>query len=128
MLPARGGADEDDWKWVLRSVSNRPILRVVDDNSSAVQSNPQKADRELKGTLSFLAGSPSDGFGSASDMSTGFSVEKSIFSSDTIGFRGNVGYGSGLSPSAVLHASFRHKMDNGSEPLVCAEHVESART
>jgi len=75
-----------------------------------------KGDHELRGTLSFLAGSPSEGFGSASDMSTGFSMEKSIFSSNTIGLRGNVGYGSS-SPATVLRASFRHKMDNGSEPL-----------
>jgi hypothetical protein len=70
----------------------------------------------LKGTLSFLAGSPSEGFGGDSDMSTGFSMEKSIFSSSTIGLRGNVGYGTST-PSSVLRASFRHKMDNGSEPL-----------
>ena len=50
-------------------------------------------------------------------MSTGFSMEKSVFSSDTIGFRGNVGYGERSSPSAVLRASFRHKMDDGSEPV-----------
>jgi hypothetical protein len=116
MAPARGPAEEDDWKWVLRSVSNRPILRVVDDQSPAVVAESAKGNRELKGTLSFLAGSPSEGFGSASDMSTGFSMERSIFSSDTIGLRGNVGYGSS-SPSAVLRASFRHKMDDGSEPL-----------
>ena len=114
--PAHGGADEDDWKWVLRSVSNRPILRMVDPNSMAVAVESGKGQGELKGTLSFLAGSASDGYGSASDLSTGFSVQKSIFSSDTIGFRGNVGYGSGLSPSAVLHASFKHKMDDGSQP------------
>jgi hypothetical protein len=118
IAPARGGADEDDWKWVLRSVSNRPILRLVDDKSPALAVESAGGDRELKGTLSFLAGSGSEGFGGASDVSTGFSVEKSIFASDTIGFRGNVGYGSGASPSAVMHASFRHKMDNGAEPLV----------
>ena len=117
IAPARGGADEDDWKWVLRSVSNRPILRL-DDKSPAVAVESAKTDRELKGTLSFLAGSGSEGFGGTSDVSTGFSVEKSVFASDTIGFRGNVGYGSGLAPSAVMHASFRHKMDNGAEPLV----------
>jgi len=116
MAPRRGPADEDDWKWVLRSVSNRPILRVVDDHSPAVIAESAKGDRELRGTLSFLAGSPSEGFGSASDMSTGFSMEKSIFSSNTIGLRGNVGYGSS-SPATVLRASFRHKMDDGSEPL-----------
>jgi len=116
ITPARGAAEEDDWKWVLRSVSNRSILRVVDDNSPAVVESA-KGRRELRGTLSFLAGAPSEGYGSASDVSTGFSMERSVFSSDTIGFRGNVGYGSGPSPSAVLHGSFRHKMDDGSEPL-----------
>jgi hypothetical protein len=116
MAPVRGPADEDDWKWVLRSVSNRPILRVLDDRSHVILAESAKRDRELRGTLSFLAGSPSEGFGSASDMSTGFSMEKSIFSSSTIGLRGNVGYGTS-SPSSVLRASFSHKMDDGSEPL-----------
>jgi hypothetical protein len=116
MAPVRGSADEDDWKWVLRSVSNRPILRVLDDPSHVLISESARGDRELRGTLSFLAGSPSEGFGSASDMSTGFSMEKSIFSSSTIGLRGNVGYGTS-SPSSVLRASFSHKMDDGSEPL-----------
>lgn len=115
IAPAHGPAEEDDWKWVLRSVSNRPILRVVDDPSLVMAAESAKGDRELKGMLSFLAGAPSEGFGSVSDMSTGFSMEKSVFSADTIGFRGNVGYGSS-SPSAVLRASLQHKMSDGSEP------------
>jgi len=115
MAPLRGPSDEDDWKWVLRSVSNRPILRVLDDGS-AVLTSPEKDNHDLKGSLSFVAGSPSDGFGSTSDVSTGFSVEKSIFSSGTVGLRGNVGYGG--SPTAVLRASYKRKMDNGSEPQV----------
>jgi len=114
IAPGRGSADDDEWKWVLRSVSNRPILRVLDDHSPILTEATQR-DRELKGTLSFLAGSQSDGFGSASDM-TGFSMEKAVFSADTIGLRGNVGYGTS-SPSAILRASFQHKMDNGSSPL-----------
>ena len=28
VAPVRGPAEADDWKWVLRSVSNRPILRA----------------------------------------------------------------------------------------------------
>src|SRR5580692_12368218 len=90
ITPAHTPAERDDWKWVLRSVSNRPILRLVDDPSSdtpspVFASESEKADRELKGTLSFITGAPSEGFGSVADMSTGFSVEKSIFASDTIG-------------------------------------------
>ena len=35
-LPAmRGPADDDDWKWVLRSASNRPILRMLGDGTMA---------------------------------------------------------------------------------------------
>ncbi len=115
LAPGRGPAEEEDWKWVLRSTSNRPILRMVDDHSQVAASESGKSKHDVKGTLSFLAGSPSDGFGSASDVSTGFSVERSIFSSDTIALRGHVGYGS-VSPAAVLRASYSHKMENGSEP------------
>jgi hypothetical protein len=116
MAPMRGPADDDDWKWVLRSSANRPILRVLEDGSSSVVSS-EEDDHDLKGTLSFVAGSPSEGFGSSSDVSTGFSVERSIFSSGTVAVRGNVGYGGG-SQDAVLRASYIHKMDNGSKPEV----------
>jgi hypothetical protein len=119
-LPAMRGtaaSEDDDWKWVLRSASNRPILRMLDDGTPAPEPGTESApsSRDLKGTLSFVAGSASEGFGSASDMSTIFSVEKSIFSSGTMAFQGNVGYGNG-SPNAVLRASFSHTMPNGSKP------------
>ena len=29
--PIRNLPDDDDWKWTLRSVANRPILRIFDD-------------------------------------------------------------------------------------------------
>src|SRR4029077_342365 len=88
-----GGADDDDWKWVLRSASNRPILRMLEDGSLVAASAGEKnnADKhDLKGTLSFVAGSASGGFGISSDMSTGFSLERSFFSSGTVALRGNV--------------------------------------
>lgn len=106
-----GTQDTDDWKWVLRSPANRPILRLA--NAPAPANGTQESD--FKGSLSFLAGSASQGFGSASDMSTGFSVEKSLFSSGTLALRGNVGYGLGL-PAGVVRASYTHKLANGSEP------------
>jgi len=115
-LPAmRGPADDDDWKWVLRSASNRPILRMLPDGSltSAAESGSDKHD--LKGTLSFVAGSASGGFGSSSDMNTGFSVERSLFSSGTVALQGNVGYNGG-SPNTVLRASYSHTMADGSKP------------
>ena len=117
LTPRRGVADEDDWKWTLRAASNRPILRMLDDGSPVVASQAEKDDHDLKGSLSFVAGSPSEGYGGSSDMSTGFSVEHSIFSSGTLSLHGNVGYGSS-SPTAVLRTSYSHKLANGSEPEV----------
>jgi len=116
-IPMRGGPDDDDWKWVLRSASNRPILRVFEDGSAVLVSSAENHDHEVKGRLSFVAGSAAQGFGSTSDVSTGFAVEKSIFASDVVALRGDLGYG-GPSPAAVVRASYRHKMNNGSAPEV----------
>jgi Carboxypeptidase regulatory-like domain len=118
-LPAKGAADDDDWKWTLRSVANRPVLRIFDDHSLVMaKSNEDGAsDHTMKAGVSFLAGSESQGYGSASDMSTGFRLEHSAFSSGTLALNGNVGYGSGA-PTAVLRSSYSHKFANGSEPLI----------
>jgi hypothetical protein len=110
----RGPADDDDWKWVLRSASNRPILRMLGNGSVAAA--PEASDKhDLKGTLSFVAGSASGGFGSSSDMNTGFSVERSLFSSGTVALEGNLGYNNG-SPNTVLRASYSRAMANASKP------------
>ena len=115
LAPAKQTSDDDDWKWVLRTVSNRPILRVLEDDTPALEA--QNGDHQFKGALSFVGGSASDGFGSASDMSTGFKVEKSIFAADVLALTGNLDYNSG-SPNAALRASFQHRMSNGSEPRI----------
>jgi hypothetical protein len=118
LAPVRVGNEDDDWKWVLRSAANRPILRVLPDGTPVtVSQGNEKNTHDVKGSLSFLAGSPSQGFGSASDMSTGFSVEKSMFTSGTVALRGDVGHGMD-SPDAVVRASYEHKMANGSRPQV----------
>jgi len=129
-LPAvRGPADDDDWKWVLRSASNRPILRMLEDGSLASAAGPggnhgqdnrgpdghNPDNHDLKGSLSFVAGSASGGFGSSSDMNTGFSVERSLFSTSTVALQGNVGYNGG-SPNTVLRASYSHTLADGSKP------------
>src|SRR6202047_3941772 len=36
LVPLRSPMDDDDWKWTLRSVANRPILRVLEDGSTVV--------------------------------------------------------------------------------------------
>lgn len=114
--PLRGPADDDDWKWTLRSVANRPILRILPDGTTAITQDAEgTGDHDLKGTVVFMAGSPSQGFGSASDMSTGFSVEHSLTSAGTLTLNGNVGYGGGV-PAAVLRTSYTNHFSNGFEP------------
>jgi hypothetical protein len=111
--PIRTVPDDDDWKWTLRSVANRPILRVF-DNPSVVA---EKQNHDLRGTLSFFSGSAAEGYGSGSDMSTGFTLERSIFADSRLNFSGNVGYGVGM-PAAAVRASYSHRLSDGSEPTL----------
>ena len=118
--PIRNVPDDDDWKWTLRSVANRPILRVFDDPTPLVLASTEerkKPSHELTGSLSFLAGSAAAGYGSGSDMSTAFKLERSIFSDGHLAFSGNVAYGQGL-PAAVLRSSYSHRMADGSAPTM----------
>lgn len=109
--PIRNLPDDDDWKWTLRSVANRPILRVFDDPAST----GEKQDHDLRGTVSFLATSTAGSDGNGSDMSTAFTLERSIFSEAHLAFSANVAYGQGM-PAGVLHTSISHRLMNGSEP------------
>jgi len=111
--PIRPLKDEDDWKWTLRSVANRPILRIFDDPAASAE----KPDHQMRGTVSFLAGSAAGGYGTGSDMSTAFTLERSIFSDGHLAFSGDVGYGYGL-PAAVVRSSYSHKLASGSAPAV----------
>src|SRR5205807_1774601 len=115
LAPSHGPAEEDDWKWTLRSVANRPVLRVVDNAPTLVTKGEKNEDGSLKGKLSFLAGSGSKGFGSSSDVSTGFSLEHSLFSAGTLAVDGNLGHGAGV-PSTVLRTSYAHALPDGSRP------------
>jgi hypothetical protein len=119
LVPLRNPVDDDDWKWTLRSVANRPILRVLEDGTTVVaQSGESAADHDLKGTLTFLAGSPGQGFGSPSDMNAGFAVERSLLSSGTLRFNGNLGYGTdgqGI-PAVVLRSTYTNRFNGVFEP------------
>src|SRR5580692_12099531 len=89
LVPLRGPVDDDDWKWTLRSVANRPILRVLPDGTTVVaQSGESAGDHDLKGTVTLLGGSPGQGFGSPSDMTAGFAVERALLSSGTLRLNG----------------------------------------
>jgi len=130
--PVRTPTDEDDWKWTLRSVANRPVMRVVDDppviaTSAAPldvgaepeigQENPGQPKRsaDLSGGLSFLAGSANGGYGSSEDMSTGFILERSMFADGVLAFSGNVG-GEGGVPVGVFRTGYSNRLPDGSQP------------
>ena len=116
--PVRTLPDDDDWKWTLRSVANRPILRVFDDSTSPSLAAPAETQsHDLSGTLSFLAGSAGGGYGAGSDMNTGFVLERSIFADGQLAFSGNVGYGDGV-PAGVLRTSYSHHLQDGSTPTL----------
>jgi hypothetical protein len=116
--PARPLPDEDDWKWTLRSVANRPILRVFDDPASNGIAPAENQTHELSGTVSFLAGSAARGYGTGSDMSTGFTLERSIFSAGRLSFSGDIGYGSNNLPGGVLRSTYSHRLPDGSAPTL----------
>src|SRR5258708_1877951 len=115
--PRRAGTDDDDWHWVLRSTANCPVLRILPDGSAVMVAKGNQSDRDLKGTLAFVAGAPSHGLGLVSDMSTDFRVEKSLFSTGTLTFNGNVAYGTGT-PNGVVRPSYKHQIGNGSTPEI----------
>jgi hypothetical protein len=109
--PVRTIPDDDDWKWTLRSVANRPILRVV-NGPAAVAENQ---DHELTGSLSFVAGSTAEGYGSGSDMTTAFTLERGVLADGHLTFAGDLGY-SETSPNTSVRASFSNRMPDGSLP------------
>jgi hypothetical protein len=114
--PGRSIEDEEDWKWVLRSTSNRPVLRFQNVGIKASASHSPFAFHDVTGTFSVLAGSPADGYGSSSDMSTGFSVEAPV-ANGKASFSGNVGYGDTI-PATVLRAAYRGESTGPSGPEI----------
>jgi hypothetical protein len=107
-------ADQDDWKWTLRSISNRPVLRVLPDGSTAIIEN----GHDVRGNVKLIAGSPGDGFGGSSDMSAAFSLERSLHSTGTVRFNGDVGFDSmgSANPAAILRTTYTGHYGDGFEP------------
>ncbi len=123
LVPARRvSSDEDeDWKWTLRSMSNRSVLRVVDDGPLVVVSKTDNSeDRALKARVAFIAGGDSVGAGSAADMTTAFSIEHSMFGAGTMSLDGNLAHSlsDGVMPGAVVRAAYSHRFADGSEPRI----------
>jgi hypothetical protein len=127
MIPARRtSTDEpDDWHWTLRSAGNRPVLRVLEKDKDSSDSDAMVVvshlgsergeARPVKASVAFIAGAEAGGFGGAGDVTTAFALEKSLFSSGTLSFNGNIGASSG-DPTGVLRASYAHDFGDSSRP------------
>jgi len=120
LLPPRqvSAQDQDDWKWILRSAANRPILRFDGEHGLVLASSAEGEARDLhavKGRVAFVAGAQADGFGGAPDYGTSFDVQEGLFTSDTLSFDGRVGNGNGQ-PAGVIRTSYRHQFSNGDTP------------
>jgi hypothetical protein len=137
LMPARrsAGDEPDDWHWTLRSATSRPVLRVleknkdaktnsndtdIEDRSSLVvvsnNSNERGGDNHpIKASVALIAGAEAGGFGGAGDVTTSFALEKSLFSSGTLSFNGNIGASAG-DPTGVLRASYAHNLGENSRP------------
>jgi hypothetical protein len=116
LLPPRktSAADDDDWKWTLRSAANRGVLRVVGVSSSK---DPQLPP--LTARVAFFAGSEAQGFGRSSDLTTTFDVQTSLFSAGTLSLNGNVGRTIGTSlPATMLRAAYSHQVGDVARPEI----------
>ncbi|HWY69771.1 MAG TPA: TonB-dependent receptor [Terriglobales bacterium] len=121
-LPPRQASeqDQDDWKWILRSAANRPILRFDNDQGLIISTSAVGENRDshsVKGKVAFVAGAQADGFGSAPDYGTSFDVRQALFSADTLSFDGRVGNGNGQ-PAGVIRTAYKHQFANGETPTV----------
>jgi len=114
VVPRSGATSDDDWAWTLRSVANRPILRAVDPDHQ--QSSEHRAPT-MTGAVAFVAGSDSDGYGGESGVNTEFAFTRSVLSSGSLAFDGNVGYGE-TTPAAVVRATYSQQLASGLAPEI----------
>jgi hypothetical protein len=120
--------NDDDWRWALRSMANRPILRLSDDKPLVVvHRGDDTGDGELKARVSFISGGDGDSFGSSS---ANFNVEQSLFGKHNIPERWSLNGGmlsNTSNPNAVLRAAYSREMPDGSFPeiAISAKHFAS---
>ena len=110
---------DDDWRWALRSMANRPILRLVGDQPLVVVQRESDGDEGiLKARVSFLSSTDGD---STTSSSTNFQVEQSIFTKHDVPERWSLNGGmvsNMANPNAVLRAAYSREMPDGSFPEI----------
>lgn len=121
---------DDDWRWALRSMANRPILRLANDEPLVVvQGNDDDSGGQLKARVSFISSSDGDSL-NGPGMDANFHIEQSVFGKrNAIPARWslNGGVGSTTNPNAVIRAAYSREMPDGSSPeiVLTARHFAS---
>ena len=93
-LPAeRRRADEsdDDWKWTLRSTSNRPILRIVEDGSEIEVSSSAAEAKPAMATKARAAVESGDGEFGQGGVHTILSLQRPLDDGAEMTLRANLG-------------------------------------
>lgn len=115
----RNSADaDDDWRWALRSMANRPILRLIGDQPLVVVQRDSDGDEGvLKARVSFLSSTDGD---AAMNSSANFHVEQSVFTKHDVPQRWSLtgGMVSATNPNAVLRAAYSRELPDGSFPEI----------
>lgn len=127
-IPAeRRKADEpqDDWTWTLRSVANKPILRVFDENgdavimSSSAAENAKHADKARAGVQS-----GDGGFGTGGVHNV-FQVDRSMPDGSDIEIRADIGARTDPAlrvPSTSLQAGYQRRFGMGGATRLVASY------
>ena len=109
---------DDDWRWALRSMANRPILRLIGDQPLVVVQRDSDGDEGvLKARVSFLSSTDGD---AAMNSSANFHVEQSVFTKHDVPQRWSLtgGMVSATNPNAVLRAAYSRELPDGSFPEI----------
>jgi hypothetical protein len=131
LVPKRKTTPEgdDDWRWALRSMANRPILRLADDEPLVVVQRSEDADGQLKARVSFISSTDGDSLNSTG-VNANFHVEQSIFGKRSMvpakwSLNGDVG--NTTNPNAVIRAAYSREMPDGTSPEIAltARHFAS---
>lgn len=117
-LPAqRRRADEpaDDWKWTLRSVSNRPLLRVLDDQENATVSSSAERNHRAQSSATVAVTSGDGGLGQGG-MHQVLLMDRTLLSGDGTVLRADVSGSRSpypVAPSAELVFGYEHRAGIG---------------
>lgn len=103
----------NDWRWALRAMANRPILRFADDAPLA----PGEDDRRWHAGIALLSSIRNESV--AGGTSASFHLERSARqrrSQQPFRWTLNGAIGSAANPSAALRATYTRPQPNGSRP------------